>query len=287
MSVPASASVGSLDPSALVAEAVALGASRGFSVEIFAEVTGVPLVALIRPAPPDRPQIYLSAGIHGDEPAPPRALLRLLESGVFDNRAGWTLVPMLNPAGFRLRTRENADGVDLNRDYFELRTTEVTSHLRWLKNRPSFHTVFCLHEDWESLGFYLYELNPAQRPSLADAMIAAAARHIPAEASPMIDGRPTAAPGLIRPDFDPATHTTGAEAVYLCRHHTTLSYTLETPSALALDLRIETMVAAVRAGLDALLGKDEQPAAVDGMTTSPLLKSASAGTPTGSRQTHA
>ncbi|WP_052362412.1 M14 family metallopeptidase [Geminisphaera colitermitum] len=188
-----------------------------------------------------------------NEPAPPRALLRLLELDVFDTRAGWTLIPMLNPTGFRLGTRENTDGIDLNRDYFVRRTTEIAGHCNWLRNQPLFHAVFCLHEDWESPGFYLYELNPAQRPSLSDAMLAAAARHVPLDASPLIDGRPTAAPGLIRPDFDPDTHTTGAEAVYLCRHYTTLSYTLETPSAFEIDLRIETLIATVRAGLDTLL----------------------------------
>ena len=53
------------------------------------------------------------------------------------------------------------------------RSAEIRAHAAWLRNQPNFDVTLCIHEDWESKGFYLYELNPTGRPTLADAMIAA------------------------------------------------------------------------------------------------------------------
>jgi murein peptide amidase A len=212
----------------------------------------LPLVASTRRTPGVRPRIYVSSGIHGDEPAGPEALLQLLADDVFDSRATWLLAPLLNPIGFLRRTRENADPIDLNRDYHVPRTMEVRAHIAWLERQPPFDLALCLHEDWEATGFYLYELNPENLPSLAPAFLAAAARHLPVEPATVIDGRPITAPGLIRPDHDPRLRDLWAEAIYLQAHHTTLCYTLETPSAAPLPVRIAALVSAVRAGLDTL-----------------------------------
>ena len=162
-----------LDPLALAARVESAGRAAGFRVERFGEVMGCPLLALTKHTPGPRLRIYLSAGIHGDEPAPPLALLEMIEAGVFDHRANWFLCPLLNPAGFLGGIRENAGGLDLNRDYKDLRSAEIAAHIAWLRRQPNFELTLCLHEDWESTGFYLYELNPSGRPSLAEPMIAA------------------------------------------------------------------------------------------------------------------
>ena len=47
-------------------------------------------------------------------------------------------LPCLNPDGFMLNTRGNADGIDLNRDYRHLETDEITAHVRWLERQPKF-----------------------------------------------------------------------------------------------------------------------------------------------------
>ena len=54
--------------------------------------------------------------IHGDECAGRRVARRLL---AWPDPAGWRLVviPQLNPDGYRRRTRTNARGVDLNRNF--------------------------------------------------------------------------------------------------------------------------------------------------------------------------
>jgi len=123
------------------------GRAAGFRVERYGESEGCPLFALTRRTPGPRPRLYLSTGIHGDEPAPPLALLRLIERGFFDRRAHWFLCPLINPAGLARGTRENADGLDLNRDYKDCRSAEIRAHIAWLERQPPFDFTMCLHED--------------------------------------------------------------------------------------------------------------------------------------------
>jgi protein MpaA len=237
-----------LDPTALVARFEAAGAKAGFRSESFGTTASCALIALTRRTAGPRPRIYLSAGIHGDEPAPPLALLALLEAGEFDGRATWFICPLLNPDGIARGTRENASGADLNRDYRHLESPEVRSHVRWLESQPNFDLAVCVHEDWESTGFYLYELNPAKRPSLAEPMIAAVKKVCPIDPSPLIEGR-EARGGIIRPTANPLEREKWPEAIYLQAHHTGLSYTIESPSALALETRVAALRAALRTAI--------------------------------------
>ncbi|MEO7411996.1 MAG: M14 family metallocarboxypeptidase [Opitutaceae bacterium] len=225
------------------------GRAAGFRVERFGEIDGHQLVALTKRTPGPRPRVYLSAGIHGDEPAPPLALLEMIECGVFDERATWFLCPLLNPIGFTVGTRENAGDVDLNRDYKDLRSAEIIAHVAWLRRQPNFDLVLCLHEDWESTGYYLYELNPLDRPSLALPMIEAVRAVCPIDQNQTIDGREVSAPGIIRPVSDPLERETWPEAIYLRAHHTTLGYTLESPSALPLPQRVAAHRTAIETAL--------------------------------------
>ncbi len=245
-----------LDPADLAARFESAAPRAGFRVERFGEIAGTPLLALTKRTPGPRPRIYLSAGIHGDEPAPPLALLESLEAGLFDARADWLICPLLNPAGFLASQRENADRVDLNRDYRHLVSAEIRAHVTWLQRQPNFNLTLCLHEDWESAGFYLYELNPFGRPTLANRIVAAVTPVCPIDPATVIDGREIAEPGIIRPIADPLLRELWPESIYLRAHHTTLSYTLETPSALPLSTRIAATRAAIAA---ALAGVDGEP----------------------------
>ena len=238
-----------IDPPAFAARIEAAGRANGFRVERFGEVGGTPLLALTRRTRGPRPRIYLSAGIHGDEPAPPLALLDLVERGVLDARAVWFVCPLLNPAGFNCRTRENAEGLDLNRDYKALRSFEIQAHARWLQRQPNFDVTFHLHEDWEAHGFYLYELGNTSGRSLARTMIDTVAATFPIETATVIDGREVAERGIIRPIADPSLRESWPESIYLRAHHTQLGYTIETPSTLPLALRIAALTTAVEAAL--------------------------------------
>ena len=228
-------------------------AEAGFRVETYGRADAFPLLALTRRSPGIKPRIYLSSGIHGDEPAPPLALLELLQTGCFDDRATWFICPVLNPVGLQNGHREDAAKRDLNRDYQDRHTPEVRQHTTWLERQPPFDLTLCLHEDWESSGFYLYELNPESRPGLADTMINAVREVMPIEAADIIDGRQADAPGIIRPVSDPLLRQNWPEAIYLRHFHTSLSYTLETPSALPLATRVTALRRAVTAALKAAI----------------------------------
>ncbi|MGZ8919830.1 MAG: M14 family metallopeptidase [Limisphaerales bacterium] len=191
--------------------------------------------------------LYLSTGIHGDEPAGPLAILQLLAENRWPEANLW-LVPCVNPTGFRQNTRENALGIDLNRDYRHLNTAEVRAHVAWLERQPHFDLTLILHEDWESNGFYVYELNPAHKPSLAEKIVEAVRELCPVESADLVDNWECRA-GIIRPQVDPMERPQWAEAIYLSVNKTAQSYTLETPSDFSLDLRVRTHVNAVHAAL--------------------------------------
>ncbi len=222
--------------------------AAGFRVEKFGETPSGPLLALTKRTVGPRPRIYLSAGIHGDEPAPPLALLRLIENGLFDTHAIWFICPLLNPVGLALGTRENADGLDLNRDYRNPASAEIRAHVAWLQRQPRFDLALVVHEDWETAGFYLYELNRTQQPGLAEPILEAVRAVCPIELAEQIDGRP-ASGGIIRPEGDPTQREVWPESIYLHAHHTRHSYGLETPSGLPLEQRIATLCAAIEAAL--------------------------------------
>ena len=192
--------------------------------------------------------IYISTGIHGDEPAGPLAVLELLKENAWPPDINLWLIPCLNPRGYELNRRENEDGIDLNRDYRTLATPLVRAHAAWLEARPKFDASLLLHEDWESNGFYLYELNPQLQPSISEAVIAAVKEVCPIDLSPVIEGR-EAKDGIICANPDLLKRKDWPEAFYLIEHKTPLSYTLEAPSDFPLVTRIQALCRGVMAGL--------------------------------------
>ncbi len=196
-------------------------------------------------------RVYLSTGIHGDEPAGPLAMQRLVEANTWPPDTELWMLPCLNPTGFPLNCRENAPGLDLNRDYRHMASPEIRCHVAWLERQPMFDVTFCLHEDWESPGFYVYELNPDNQPCLAPYIVEAVARVCPIDRSELIEGR-AASGGIIRPTLDPNTRPQWPEAFWLLQNKTRLSYTLEAPSDFPLETRVNALVVGVNAALAAL-----------------------------------
>ncbi len=247
------------DVPAFHAELTQLAVSQGFNVERLLPAGPAPIVALTRAPQQGRgspaPRLYISAGIHGDEPAGPLALLELFKASSFSTSVDWCLFPLLNPEGMQLRTRANGRGIDLNRDYRDGQTPEVRAHLDWFNRHPACHfdLALCLHEDWESRGFYLYEVNldHEPQPCWSALMLEAAAAHCPIDTSPLIEGFP-AERGVIRPSGDVFVRPDWPEALYLARHHTRRCYTTEAPSALDLARRVRATTAALQAALSAV-----------------------------------
>jgi hypothetical protein len=234
---------------AFLREVESVAGGSGWERERFHEARGMPLLALRRGVGKPRRRLYISAGIHGDEPAGPLAALRLLREARWPEGVEVRLLPCLNPVGFVMNRRGNHDGIDLNREYLQPRAAEIVAHIEWLHRQPSFDLCLCLHEDWESHGFYLYELNPQRLPSMARAMIERVARVCPIDSSEIIEGR-AASNGVICPNTDPFSRPDWPEAFFLHQHKTRLSYTLEAPSDFPLGVRVEALTEAVKAALE-------------------------------------
>lgn len=239
-----------IDIHAVLQDIEAEARQRGWTSEIYHTGDNFRWSALRRTPSHHAPRapfrVYLSAGIHGDEPAGPLAALALVRANNWPAQAELCLLPCLNPAGFARNSRENPRGHDLNRDYRHFQAGETRAHVAWLEQQSAFDVTFCLHEDWESHGFYVYELNPNGRPSLAPKMIEAVAPVCPIDHSPMIEGR-DAQGGIISPNLDPNSRPEWPEAFWLLQNKTRQSYTLEAPSDFPLATRVQALVAAVQA----------------------------------------
>lgn len=220
-------------------------ASRGFRSTLVAHTVAGEIRAWVRGD--GKPLVYLSAGIHGDEPAGPLALLALLREGMFEGPFDWAIVPTLNPDGLRSGTRWNAAGVDLNRDYLQMETAEVRGHVEWLESMPVPDVFVSLHEDWEAEGFYLYEIRLGEdRPEGTRVLLGAAQEVFPLEDGPLIDGHEIRDAGWIYHGKDPDEPMGWPEAIFLSHRGCPLSYTLETPSKAPLEKRVKCLMIVVK-----------------------------------------
>jgi protein MpaA len=238
-----------IDIKRVVAELETAADGHGWKSEAFLETDSHKLLGLTRKAANSTRRVYISTGIHGDEPAGPLAVLQLLQENRWPARTEVWLCPCLNPTGFLLNTRENSQGVDLNREYHQPKAEEVRAHIAWLEKQPRFDVSLCLHEDWEAHGFYVYELNPDGQRSFATDIVKRVAEVCPIDMSLLIEGR-EAASGIIRPSAEPLSRPEWPEAFYLLTKKSRLSYTMEAPSDFQLVTRVAALVAAVRAVLD-------------------------------------
>lgn len=112
--------------------------------------------------------IIIDGAMHGNEKNPPVALLRLLEviQENFQSNGYWKdrlsevslmIIPILNPDGFVANTRQNANGVDLDRQFPPQMTTEPEAWaVRWLWANYSTVTHITLHEGrhWQPLDYF-------------------------------------------------------------------------------------------------------------------------------------
>lgn len=103
------------------------------------------------------PTISLAAGVHGDEPAGPWALLSIVRDGLLDRRCSYRIWPCTNPSGYRAGTRANAEGHDINRSFHKGGTTPEARAMIVANRDRTFALSLDLHEDFEADGYYCYE----------------------------------------------------------------------------------------------------------------------------------
>lgn len=236
------------DPADFLGEFRREAGQRGFACETLLDTASGPLLGFTGPGAGE--PAYLSAGIHGDEPAGPLAALELLKAGAFDDGRAWTLCPALNPTGLAAGTRDSTDGFDLNRDYLRRRSPEVRAHAAWLEGRPRPARFLSLHEDWETSGFYFYEINLGEdRPRRARAILEAVGPWFPPEPGAVIDDHETREPGWIYHEASPDFPDHWPEAIFMADRGCPLSFTFETPSSAAIEDRVRAHLAATRAAM--------------------------------------
>ena len=187
---------------------------------------------------PARPSVYLSAGIHGDEPAGVLGLLDWADSQL----TNWTLgdvviFPLLNPWGLINNSRVDQRGKDLNRAFDSLDAPLVASWKRFLGSQK-FAVAICLHEDFDARGCYCYEIYRTGKPRFGRDSLEAACDVIPMESNTKIEGR-DADRGLLDLDEIPEMDEPGApEAFPLYRDYAEVTMTFETPSEYSLYARV-------------------------------------------------
>ncbi|MES2506409.1 MAG: M14 family metallocarboxypeptidase [Verrucomicrobiota bacterium] len=194
--------------------------------------------------------VYLSSGVHGDEPGAAWGLLVWAEENVERLRAGRFLIfPCLNPHGLQRNTRVDHLGQDLNRR-FHVTEDAVCGPWRQVVAGRRLAVGLCLHEDYDGQGCYVYELGRRGRPRLAPEMLAGV-RAIPPDGRRRID-ESRAAGGVIHKSRVPKHLPGMPEAVVLHELGCGLTLTFETPSEFGLDVRVRAQVEFVNAVLSGM-----------------------------------
>ncbi len=189
--------------------------------------------------------IYISAGIHGDEPASTEALIAWAEKNArLLNELPLLLFPCLNPWGLVNNARANIAGVDLNRAFHRTDQPVVTA-VRQAVASLQFAAALMLHEDYDGQGVYLYEIQRVQ-PKWGEALLTAARPHVPTDPRALIDGRKVVR-GIHRRRLDRKVFARIGypEAIWLHLEHSARTFTIETPSEFALERRVAAHVAVI------------------------------------------
>ena len=203
------------------------------------------------PRAPAVAHVGLFGGVHGDEPAGVLTLLEFLEERHWADHPSiaFSVFPCLNPTGCTLRTRENADGIDINRTYDRDEVPEVRV-LRTMVKQDEFDAFIDAHEDPEEDGFYVYAFleNRAWHPEIVEAV----AERGPVTGKSEVDETPVEA-GLISVGEDRSREEAFQEYMdggdwplpfYLYSRGIRSGMTTETPGQVELTTRIAMQHAA-------------------------------------------
>ena len=206
---------------------------------------------------PHLPCIALSAGVHGDEPAGPTALLDAVESDALDRAFSYRVWPCTNPTGYDAGTRASTDGIDINRSFGRGGQSPEARAIVTANRNRKFALAIDLHEDSDATGFYCYEYGGQHLGrAVVDAIAAAGCGVEEAEA---IDGGVRLPVGALRERghiaSDPFAEAALLEglsySLLVARHAAAHVLTLETPSSQALVTRVAMQTIALQAAIRA------------------------------------
>lgn len=206
---------------------------------------------------PPLPHIFLSAGIHGDEPAGVYALLEFMKGPILDylDRYQFSIFPCLNPWGFEYDRRENVHGVDINRSFLKINSIVARVLRAKVAESSPYLLAINMHEDdpqkpVEDLpldtnprAFYLYETTLNGQMIGVKILKKLREEGIDICLQDTIYGEGNQG-GII------FSHSTSGELEQFLRKHTNTIITLETPTIWSLEERIRTHLLALKATLD-------------------------------------
>ncbi|MCY4114449.1 MAG: M14 family metallocarboxypeptidase [Chloroflexi bacterium] len=215
----------------------------------------------VAPQRPALAHVGLFGGVHGDEPAGYLSVLEFLEQRHWADHPAiaFSVFPCLNPTGCTLGTRENADGIDINRTYDRDEVPEVRV-LRAMIKHDGFDAFIDAHEDPEEDGFYVYAFleNRAWHPEIVEAV----AERGPVTGKSEVDETPVEA-GLISVGEDRSREEAFQEYMedgdwplpfYLYSLGMRSGMTTETPGQIELSTRVAMQHAARERLLELLIG---------------------------------
>ena len=206
------------------------------------------LVCFKSPALKSSGGIYLSAGIHGDEPASTEGLYQWAElhSSIL-REIPIMIFPCLNPWGLHHNRRTDSENRDLNRCYHLDNIPRIQAQKELMRDYK-FRLAMCLHEDYDAQGVYLYEIRNKFTP-FGNELLAAAGYHVPLDARRTIEGR-RAEQGWIARKINLKKFPFIAEAIYLACNHSERTITAETPSEYDLGPRIQAHIAMIQRAIE-------------------------------------
>lgn len=224
----------------------AVARAAGLKMQSYSEVGGYPVYCVRSKHLPASGAIYISAGIHGDEPGGTEGCIAWAEKNVnILAQFPFLIFPCLNPWGLINNSRNDDLRRDLNRNF---QSDEIPSlrEQKLIIKPHQFALALALHEDYDGQGVYIYEVQNA-KPFWGDNLVKAGGKFLPIEGRTRVDGRNFRA-GVFRGTkrLMKIFETIGLpETPYLRLYHSERTFTIETPSEFALDLRVQTQVAII------------------------------------------
>jgi hypothetical protein len=224
----------------------ALVRKNGWKIKKIAESADMPIYEVFSGKEDSGNLVYISAGIHGDEPASVWALYSWFEmQSESHDELSFMIFPCLNPFGLINNIRFDSDGDDLNRSWGSTEKSLISQIIE--RTKPfSFSMAINLHEDYDANGIYLYEsLDGKMRDDLALQILTSGSKYIPVDSRKKIEGR-WSKNGIIRPSPSSLPKEGLPEAEFLQRGKAKRTLVLETPSEYDLRQRIKAQVAMIQ-----------------------------------------
>jgi murein peptide amidase A len=225
-----------------------LARKAGLQGSVYCTAEEFDLHYFVSPALKDSGGVYLSAGIHGDEPGATEGLYQWAELHRSVLRELPVMVfPCLNPWGLIHNRRTDSENRDLNRCYNLDSIPRIQAQKEILRGRR-FRLAICLHEDYDAQGAYLYEIRN-KLTTFGQELLAAAGFYVPIDPRAKIEGR-RADQGWIARKVNLKKFPVIAEAIYLAANHSDRTITTETPSEYDLSARVQAHIAMIQRAVE-------------------------------------